>query len=346
MDNKDIVFFDLEVNVKTEKIEDYGGVKRNGGSYHSNSGNGFWKFLEGAKYLAGHNILNHDLGYIGHKLKERCPDCHVIDTLYLSALFFAERPYHRLVKDYKLVSKERNNPLTDSELSKEVFEDSLNRFNELEESWKTIYYGLLHDCSGFQGFFEWMDFQPTGYDLKLLIEKSTKGMVCENAEIDSFIAEHPTELAFALAIIMTGDKYSITPPWITFKFPYVATIIHILCGRPCAKGCAYCDERFNLHKKLKQFFGYDEFRSYGGEPLQEKAVRAAVNGKSVLAILPTGGGKSLTFQLPALIAGEAERGLTIVISPLQALMKDQIDSLMEKGISDGLPRICGCFMLQ
>ena len=336
MDNKDIVFFDLEVNVKTEKIEDYGGVKRNGGSYHSNSGNGFWKFMEGARYVAGHNILNHDLGYIGHKLKERCPDCHVIDTLYLSALFFAERPYHRLVKDYKLVSKERNNPLTDSELSKEVFEDSLNRFNELKESWKTIYYGLLHDCSGFQGFFEWMDFQPTGYDLKLLIEKSTKGMVCENAEIDSFIAEHPTELAFALAIIMTGDKYSITPPWITFKFPYVATIIHILCGRPCAKGCAYCDERFNLHKKLKQFFGYDEFRSYGGEPLQEKAVRAAVNGKSVLAILPTGGGKSLTFQLPALIAGEAERGLTIVISPLQALMKDQIDSLMEKGISEAV----------
>ena len=131
MDNKDIVFFDLEVNVKTEKIEDYGGVKRNGGSYHSNSGNGFWKFMEGARYVAGHNILNHDLGYIGHKLKERCPDCHVIDTLYLSALFFAERPYHRLVKDYKLVSKERNNPLTDSELSKEVFEDSLNRFNEL-----------------------------------------------------------------------------------------------------------------------------------------------------------------------------------------------------------------------
>ena len=130
MENKEIIFFDLEVNVKTEKIEDYGAVRTNGEAYHSDSARGFWQFMEGAEFIAGHNILNHDLGYIGHELKEKCPDCHVIDTLYLSALFFAERPYHRLVKDYKLVSKERNNPLIDSELSKEVFEDSIKKFSE------------------------------------------------------------------------------------------------------------------------------------------------------------------------------------------------------------------------
>ena len=84
------------------------------------------------------------------------------------------------------------------------------------------------------------------------------------------------------------------------------------------------------------FFGYDQFRTYGGEPLQERAARAAVEGKSLLAIFPTGGGKSLTFQLPALMEARAVHGLTVVISPLQSLMKDQVDNLADKGITDAV----------
>ena len=61
-------------------------------------------------------------------------------------------------------------------------------------------------------------------------------------------------------------------------------------------------------------------------------MRAAAAGKSLLAVFPTGGGKSLTFQLPALIAGDTSRGLTVVISPLQSLMKDQVDTLARRGI--------------
>ncbi|MBR0145648.1 MAG: RecQ family ATP-dependent DNA helicase, partial [Eubacterium sp.] len=88
--------------------------------------------------------------------------------------------------------------------------------------------------------------------------------------------------------------------------------------------------------RLKEKFGYPSFRTYNGAPLQEDAVRAAVEGKSILTIFPTGGGKSLTFQLPALIGAETEKGLTVVISPLQSLMKDQVDGLSEKGISDAV----------
>jgi ATP-dependent DNA helicase RecQ len=75
---------------------------------------------------------------------------------------------------------------------------------------------------------------------------------------------------------------------------------------------------------LKQFFGYDTFR-----PLQLEIMAATMSGNDVVAILPTGAGKSLTFQLPAL----AEDGLTLVISPLIALMKDQVDSLTASGIA-------------
>ena len=75
---------------------------------------------------------------------------------------------------------------------------------------------------------------------------------------------------------------------------------------------------------LKEHFGFTSFR-----PLQEEIIRDALAGRDVVALLPTGGGKSLCFQLPAL----ARTGLTLVVSPLIALMKDQVDALQANGIA-------------
>jgi len=80
----------------------------------------------------------------------------------------------------------------------------------------------------------------------------------------------------------------------------------------------------DLAGALKRYFGYDEFR-----PLQEEIVTHALAGRDVFALMPTGGGKSLCFQLPALMRD----GLTIVVSPLISLMKDQVDALQTSGIA-------------
>ena len=80
----------------------------------------------------------------------------------------------------------------------------------------------------------------------------------------------------------------------------------------------------DLLTPLKDVFGYGSFR-----PLQEGIIRASLAGRDVFALLPTGGGKSLCFQLPALV----RPGLTVVISPLIALMKDQVDALTANGVA-------------
>jgi ATP-dependent DNA helicase RecQ len=75
---------------------------------------------------------------------------------------------------------------------------------------------------------------------------------------------------------------------------------------------------------LKQIFGYSEFR-----PMQRQIIQSSLEGRDVFAVLPTGGGKSLCFQLPALL----RQGLTVVVSPLIALMKDQVDQMQTAGVA-------------
>ena len=76
-------------------------------------------------------------------------------------------------------------------------------------------------------------------------------------------------------------------------------------------------------RALKEVFGYDSFR-----PGQEEAVAAILRGRDVLAVMPTGAGKSLCYQIPALVLP----GITLVVSPLISLMRDQVSALLQNGV--------------
>lgn len=326
---KHIFFIDTEVSESDNKAYDFGAVNENDDKLHTGAAHEFHSFIAGAEYLCGHNIINHDAKYI-----EITDMAKLIDTLYLSPLLFPNKPYHKLLKDDKLQTDELNNPLNDAVKAKELFYDEVNAFGSLDDEMKLIYYMLLKNSPYFSGFFNYMDFSAED-DLETAIQVRFSGEICENAPLSNIIISFPVELAYCLALISSTEEYSLIPRWVQINYPNVDIIMRVLRNTSCHE-CEYCKSRLNPVNYLGKYFGYPSFRKYNDEPLQENAVMAAVEHKSLLAIFPTGGGKSLTFQIPALMAGETERALTVVISPLQSLMKDQVDNLEKRGVAEAV----------
>lgn len=319
-------------------ILDIGCVKGDGSTFHNASIAGLIRFIDGSQFACGHNILNHDLKYIDGALKAAgINQDNIIDTLHLSPLLFPTKPYHKLLKDDKLQSEETNNPLNDSIKAKDLFNDEIATFSQNEEMLKRILYLLLSNQREFSAFFRFIEYTSASSGVVSLIRLKFRNEICNNVDIEKIVAEHPIELAYCLSLINSfiqeKESQSITPPWVLRNYPEVERIMTLLRNKPCVSGCEYCNSAFDIHKGLKKFFGFDSFRKYNDEPLQEDAVKAAVENKSLLAVFPTGGGKSITFQIPALMSGESSNGLTVVISPLQSLMKDQVDNLEKIGIT-------------
>lgn len=332
-----IIFFDTEVNPTSRKILDVGGIKENGDQFHSTSIGDFTEFIRGAEFICGHNIFHHDLNFIWDAIETAgITSSGMIDTLYLAPLLFPARPYHALLKDDKLQIDGQNNPLNDSIKARDLFWSECSAFRQSDQDLQEIFYLLLHERDAFHAFFQFLGVRTINKDLDLLIRNKFANAICANANLSQCISDHPVETAYCLALIHCSDRYSITPRWVLKHYPRVESIMAILRNKPCLTGCAYCDQAMDIHGGLKRYFGFDAYRTYAGEPLQAKAVQAAIQGKSILVVFPTGGGKSLTFQLPALMNAESTKGLTVVISPLQSLMKDQVDNLEKAGITDAV----------
>jgi ATP-dependent DNA helicase RecQ len=334
---KSIAFIDTEIEPKSGKILDIGGINSDGTPFHSNSTTQFITFLREIQFICGHNIFNHDIKYIQNAVYAAgINPSNVIDTLFLSPLLFPTRPYHALLKDDKLQTEDTNNPLNDSIKARDLFFDEVAAFQQTDETLKQILYLLLNEKKEFNSFFNFIGYTSSDINLENLIRKRFHSQICEQAELTKIISEHPVELAYCLALINCRNRYSITPPWVLKTYPEIEMAMTALRNKPCITGCVYCSEALDIYKGLKKYFGFDTYRIYAGEQLQENAVKAAIDNKSLLAVFPTGGGKSITFQVPALMSGVATKGLTVVISPLQSLMKDQVDNLEKNGITDAV----------
>lgn len=327
-------FVDVEVGLKDKRIHDIGILRWDGAKYHSADKRAAISFLEDVDFVCGHNVIHHDMKYL---LGDEVQRWQLVDTLYVSPLLFPERPYHHLLKDDKLMNEQMNNPVNDCEKACDLLMDEIAKWKALPDAHRFIYATLLRDVPEFAGFLAMVDAEVC--DETTLVEHihtAYDGRICRHADLAAIIEQQPVELAFALALISTTERNSITPPWVLHNYPNVENVVHRLRHTRCAEGCDYCRTYLDAHYNLKYFFGYDQFRTYEGEPLQENAVKAAVDSKSLLAIFPTGGGKSLTFQLPAFMEARSVHGITVVISPLQSLMKDQVDNLAERGITDAV----------
>src|SRR5690606_9568746 len=158
--------------------------------------------------------------------------------------------------------------------------------------------------------------------------------------LDRLLAQELSEplqrwsLAYALAWLRVSGGNSVLAPWVYHQFPSTGKFIRELRDKPCyAPSCQYCLSVHDPRSELKRYFGFDDFRyEADGGSLQHDTVLAGMRGENVLPILPTGGGKSLGYQLPALNRYYRNGSLTVIISPLQSLMKDQVDGLLERNI--------------
>ena len=328
-----IAFIDTEVAPKTKQVKDIGAIRYDGAKFHKNSGDELTDFLKGIQFVCGHFITQHDIKYIGNWIERAgISTGNIIDTLYWSPLLFPSKPYHALLKDDKLQTDELNNPLNDAIKAQDLFYDEIATFDELDEDMKRLLYVLVGHDRRFSGFFKYINYQAEG-DTATLIRLLFADRICQNVDLDLFIQRTPIELAYCLSLISASEPASITPGWVLAHFREVERLMFLLRQKPCVTGCHYCDQALDAHRALDRYFGYSSFREYGGQPLQLNAVDAAINSRSFIAVFPTGGGKSITFQVPALLAGENARALTVVISPLQSLMKDQVDNLEKNGIT-------------
>ncbi len=303
------------------------------------------RFAGRAEFLLGHNVLEHDLPLL--KRVSPALTMHnkpVIDTLFLSPLAFPENPYHRLVKDYKLVRDAVSDPVADSRLALSVFRDQWEKFSRMAAEGRSdilsFYLSCFRSKPEFRGIcrlFQLLGARDLGEDeARAIFAEHVSRQVCRKAleEISSQTANIPA-LSYVLAWLRVAGGNSVLPPWVRKRFPEITGIVGKLRDIPCGEGdCAWCRDVHDSTRQLRRFFDFSDFRTKpaagDGESLQQKVVEHGIEGRPLLAIFPTGGGKSLCYQLPALVRHYRRGALTIVISPLQALMKDQVDNLASR----------------
>jgi ATP-dependent DNA helicase RecQ len=313
--------------------------------------------LAGATRLVGHNIIRHDLPHLV-ALRPRLAEVFgsPIDTLWLNPLAFPRNPYHHLVKHYhdgRLQAGHINDPELDARLVFEVLRNQLAALvqqNVDQPDAVAAFHFLatrMENARGFDAIFQEVRDAPapTPPAAREAVSRLLKGRACRQGldqVLDRLSNPHlgwPTAYALSWILVAGGD--SVMPPWVRMQFPDAARIVRRLRDAACDHpDCDWCREQNDPIRALSRWFGFDGFRPQPvddmGRPLQERIVDEAMRGESILGILPTGTGKSVCYQIPALSKFDKTGSLTVVISPLVALMADQVQGMARAGIASAV----------
>ena len=313
--------------------------------------------LDAIDHPIGHNILRHDIEHlVAARPRLAALMDAPIDTLWLNPLAFPRNPYHRLVKHYRdgrLQAGHVNDPVLDARLVFEVLSNQIDAFRAMDPEQPdaiAVYHSLTTRTEGSRGFDALFRHVrgangPDAASTEAAIRRLLDARVCET-RLDETLeglsgSRSGWPLAYALSWILVAGGDSVMPPWVRAAFPEAADIVRHLrdtsCGSP---DCGWCVENNDPVRALKRWFGFDAYRpeprDAAGRSLQERIVDEAMASRSVLGILPTGTGKSVCYQVPALSRFDKTGALTVVISPLVALMADQVQGLARAGIASAV----------
>ncbi len=312
---------------------------------------------QGFDHVIGHNILCHDLPHLAAASPKFVALAEApIDTLWLNPLAFPRNPYHHLVKHYqdgRLQTGHVNDPEFDARLVFDVLENQIDAFSGLNQKFPdalTAYHFLCcrsPRSGGFDRLFATIrDCPKPGLEeARRAIERLLDGVACASmlasmlAQLDDTSLGWP--MAYALSWISVSGGDSVMPPWVRAQFGDAARIVRKLRDNNCGDdSCPYCRTNNDPKNALDRWFGFKDFRPEPadefGRPLQEVIVSSAMKGESLLGILPTGTGKSICYQIPALSRFDKTGALTVVISPLVALMADQVQGMARAGIASAV----------
>ncbi len=353
------VSIDLEIDPKTNRIQSFAGVRQSAEESCvfkrgdlAEALNRLDRFSDGAEFVVGHNFIAFDARHLEATKRDlRLLNKPIVDTLWLNPLAFPRNPYHHLVKHYqdgRLQAGHVNDPELDAELVLTVLSNQIQALSEIDhaspETTRAYHYLTTthQDHAGFDAVFEYVRgaARPGPAEAQTAIRGLLRGEACVH-QIETVIPEAARDgwpLAYALAWISVAGGDSVMPPWVRHQFPEASRLVGRLRDTPCTDPeCNWCRAQNDPKGLLKRWFGFEGFRPNpagpDGMPLQETIVATALGKTPILGILPTGTGKSVCYQLPALSQFTKTGALTVVISPLVALMADQVEGMRRQGIT-------------
>lgn len=348
-----IAFLDLEVSPTNRKIQNIGVLLDEFECEQVHLQNLKELFTsQKPDFICGHNFIEFDKLHLSNSsFNPFVQTVPIIDTLYLSLLLFPDKATHRLEKPYKHdIHRESpaNSPLQDCKNTKNLFIYLNECFENLPQNLQDIFTLLLKGSAHFKGYFSYralLGANVQNQNLSTLI-KAEFGL----EDFARFVGSEEARLDFAFALSFSN----------MLKIKEARYFSSYILARHW--GCVEIVKSLRSTEHIElEAFGKDEFRIDGfrsfkraqsqsllevftqdsKEISQKDIIQSALDGESFLAILPTGGGKTLTFQLPALIKAKQCKSLTVVISPLQALMQNHIQSFKAKNQNFCIEAISG-----